>query len=96
MLFQLKIFFFLPGSGISYNLEKVAENFFEALVSFQKKKQDVKEVHVVIFDGTMLTKFLAAMEGCLQQYDQKSHGMLNKIAGWMGFGNYINLFICRL
>jgi hypothetical protein len=67
------------------SIEKVADHLFEALISFQKKKTDVTEVHVVIFQGDMLSKFLSAMQSCLLSHNARSQGLLNRFSGWLGF-----------
>lgn len=74
------------GAGISYSIDKVAENLFEALVSFQRKTTDISEVHVVIYEKEKVSQFLAAMQNCLQSQSNQSQGLLSKFKGMFGYG----------
>ena len=77
---------FLTGAGMSTtSIEKMADHLFEAIIGFQKKKTDVTEVHVVIFQGDMLSKFLSAMQSCLSSHNARSQGLLSRFKGWMGY-----------
>lgn len=70
-------------------MDKVAENLCEALISFQKRKEDVCEVHVVIFEQSKLTDFMVAMEKCLHSYKKQSDGIFSKVKGFFGYGNQL-------
>ncbi|CAG2243958.1 unnamed protein product [Mytilus edulis] len=74
------------GAGISYAIDKVAESLFEALISFQKKKTDVSEVHVVIYEKEKVSQFLAAMQNCIQSQSNQSQGLFSRFKGMLGYG----------
>ncbi|XP_071169430.1 protein mono-ADP-ribosyltransferase PARP14-like [Mytilus edulis] len=74
------------GAGISYAIDKVAESLFEALISFQKKKTDVSEVHVVIYEKEKVSQFLTAMQNCIQSQSNQSQGLFSRFKGMLGYG----------
>ncbi|XP_052101663.1 protein mono-ADP-ribosyltransferase PARP14-like isoform X2 [Mytilus californianus] len=74
------------GAGISFSIDKVAENLFEALVSFHRKTTDISEVQVVIYEKDKLSQFLAAMQNCLQSQSYQSQGLISKVKGIFGYG----------
>ena len=63
----------------------MADDLFESLINFQKKTTTFTEVHVVIFQGDMLSKFLSAIQSCLSSHNAKSQGLLNRFKGWIGY-----------
>ncbi|VDH94340.1 Hypothetical predicted protein, partial [Mytilus galloprovincialis] len=78
----------LPALGArkGYSIETIAENLFEALVSFQRKATYISEVHVVINKKDKLSQFLAAMQKCVQSQCNQSQGLFSKFKGILGYG----------
>ncbi|CAC5404074.1 PARP10_14_15 [Mytilus coruscus] len=74
------------GAGISYSVDKIAGNLFEALVSFQRKTTYVSEVHVVIYEKVKVSQFLAAIQNCIQSQSNQSQGLFSKFKGMLGYG----------
>ena len=74
-------------------VEAVASNMYEALDKFQRDTppQKLKEVHIVIYQQSMVQSFISALQGCFQ--GAKPKGLLGK--AWNYFaGIHVSLSMC--
>ncbi|KAK3094887.1 hypothetical protein FSP39_007507 [Pinctada imbricata] len=76
----------LPALGQVYNIKAtdLAKYVFEAIMDVESNTKNLREVHMVLFEGKMVVPFMESLRRCCEKHVKP--GKLNAIKKFMGFG----------